>query len=223
MDAPAPIGILLLDDHASTREPLAFMLDQEPDLAVTAQAGSLAEARALIRHIAAVDVAIIDLGLPDGSGEELITDLRAVFPDAQALVLTYFSDRERLATAVAAGAAGILHKSAPVDEVMIAVRSLHQGEQLLTLDEVVAALRFLDQERHRDLASERLAEDLTTRELDVLRALAEGLSDRAIADRYHVSTATVRTHIGNILAKLDATSRLQALVLAIRRGVVTID
>ena len=223
MDAPDRIGVLLVDDHASTREPLAFMLDQEPDLTVIAQAGSLAEARALIREVAAVDVAIIDLGLPDGSGEELIPDLRAAFPDAQSLVLTYFSDRERLATAVAAGAAGLLHKSAPVDDVMNAVRSLHQSEQLLTLEEVVSALRFLDQERQRERESELLAEELTTRELDVLRALAEGLSDRAIADRYHVSTATVRTHISNILAKLDATSRLQALVLAIRRGVVTID
>lgn len=92
------IRVLLVDDHASTREPLAFMLEQEPDLTVVAQAGSVAEARRAIGAAdASVDVAVVDLGLPDGSGEELIPVLRAAYPRAAALVLTYFSDPERLA------------------------------------------------------------------------------------------------------------------------------
>ena len=151
-------------------------------------------------------MAIIDLGLPDGSGEELIPELGKTHPDSQSLVLTYFSDRERLATAVAAGAAGILHKSAPVEEVMDAVRRLYQGEQLLSLQEVVAAVQYLDHERRRDQEVERLVNDLTARERDVLQALAEGLSDRAIAERFSVGPATVRTHVTHILAKLEAQS-----------------
>lgn len=217
------IHILLVDDHASTREPLAFMLEQESDLTVVAQAASLAEARQSIgAPDLAVDVAIVDLGLPDGSGEEFIPEMRRIHPDASALVLTYFSDRERLAKAVAAGAAGILHKSVPVGEVVDAVRRLHAGEQLLTVAEVVEALRFVDQERRQEREARQTLQQLTDRELEVLRALAEGLSDKEISERFYISAATVRTHVTSILGKLGATSRLQAVVLAVRHNLVTI-
>jgi DNA-binding NarL/FixJ family response regulator len=215
----AVIRILLVDDHTSTREPMAFMLDQEDDITVVAQAGSLAEARAAIAGVGStLDVAVLDLGLPDGSGEELIADVHAASPHTVAIVLTYFSDRQRLARAVQAGASGILHKSASIDDVIGAIRRVHAGEQLLTLDEVMEALRTVEGERHRDGPHERL----TNRELEVLQALADGLSDREIAERIYVSTATVRTHVTNILGKLNATSRLQALVQAVRLGIVSI-
>jgi DNA-binding NarL/FixJ family response regulator len=218
------IRVLLVDDHATTREPLAFMLEQEPDLTVVAQAGSVNEGRRELWETgASVDVAVVDLGLPDGSGEELIPVLRAAYPRAAALVLTYFSDRERLARAVEAGASGVLHKSASVEEVIEAVRRLHSGEQLLSLEEVFDALRLVDQERRKDREVRLTFEKLTDRELEVLQALAEGLSDREIAERFHVGTTTVRTHVTSVLTKLGATSRLQALVLAVRYGIVTID
>jgi DNA-binding NarL/FixJ family response regulator len=218
------IRVLLVDDHASTREPLAFMLEQEPDLTVVAQAGSVAEARRAIGAAdASVDVAVVDLGLPDGSGEELIPVLRAAYPRAAALVLTYFSDPERLAWAVEAGASGVLHKSASVEEVIEAVRRLHSGEQLLSLEDVFEALRLVDQERRKDREVWLSFEKLTDRELEVLQALADGLSDREISERFHVGSATVRTHVTSILAKLKAASRLQALVLAVRHGLVKID
>ncbi len=218
------IRILLVDDHASTREPLAFMLDQEADLSVVAQAGSLEEARLVLTEPGfGIDVAVIDLGLPDGSGEALIGMARASNPRAVALVLTYFSDQERLARAIQAGASGLLHKSASVADVMNAIRSLHAGESLLSAQEVLAALQVGDQERQREREFRRQSEQLTDRELEVLRALAEGLSDREIADRFHIGPATVRTHVTSILAKLRATSRLQALVQAIRHGIVTIS
>jgi DNA-binding NarL/FixJ family response regulator len=218
------IHVLLVDDHASTREPLAYMMEQEPDLTVVAQAGSVAEARrALVSEGASVDVAVVDLGLPDGSGEELIPVLRAAHYRAAALVLTYFSDRERLARAVEAGASGVLHKSSSVEEVVEAVRRLHSGEQLLTRAEVFEALRLVDRERRKDREARLSFERLTDRELEVLQALAEGLSDREISDRFHVGSATVRTHVTSILAKLGAASRLQALVFAVRHGLVKID
>lgn len=218
------IRILLVDDHASTREPLAYMLEQEPDLTVTAQAGSLAEARQTLAEVGAqVDVAVVDLGLPDGSGEELIGVLRAANPHAVALVLTYFSDQERLARAVQAGASGVLHKSASVTEVMDAVRQLHAGEPLLSLQEVFAALQLVDQQRQKDREARLAFAELTDRELEVLQALAAGQSDKEISEHFHIGLATVRTHVTNVLAKFQATSRLQALVLAVRHGIVTID
>jgi DNA-binding NarL/FixJ family response regulator len=218
------IQILVIDDHASTREPLAFMLDQEPDLSVVGQAGTLAEARSILESQGSgIDLAVLDLGLPDGSGEELISDLKRANPDISVLVLTYFSERDRFARAVAAGAAGVLHKSASVQEVVEAVRRLDAGEPLLTIGEVIESLRYIDQERQRDREAYLAFERLTDRELEVLHALAGGLSDKHIADRFHIGPATVRTHITNILSKLGATSRLQAVVLAVRNGIVTID
>jgi DNA-binding NarL/FixJ family response regulator len=215
--------ILLLDDHASAREPLAFMLNQEPDMTVVAEAGCMEDARNALKVLSGkIDVAVVDLGLPDGSGEEFIPELRDVNPDASALVLTYFSQQERLARAVAAGAAGILHKSASVSEIVAAVRRLHAGEQLLTMPEIVEALHILDLERRRDREAQLSIEQLTERELEVLQALAEGLSDREIAGRLSIGPATVRTHVTNILGKLNATSRLQALVYAVRHDIVTI-
>jgi DNA-binding NarL/FixJ family response regulator len=215
--------ILLLDDHASAREPLAFMLNQEPDMTVVAEASSLNEAREALRALEGeIDVAVVDLGLPDGSGEEFIPELRDVNAGARALVLTYFSEQGRLARAVAAGAAGILHKSAAVSEIVDAVRRLDAGEQLLTMPEIVEALQVLDLERRRNRETRLSVGQLTERELEVLQALAEGLSDREIADRLYVGPATVRTHVTNILAKLNATSRLQALVYAVRYEIVSI-
>ena len=217
------IHVMLIDDHASTREPLAFMLEQESDLTVVAQAGSLAQAReALDTPDLCVDVVVVDLGLPDGSGEELIPELRESLPNAHALVLTYFSDHERLARAVAAGAAGILHKSVPVGDVVDAVRRLNAGEQLLTVPDVVEALRFVDRERRRQREARPAFEPLTEREREVLQALADGLSDKEIAERLYISTATVRTHITSILGKLDANSRLQAVVIAARNNLVAL-
>jgi DNA-binding NarL/FixJ family response regulator len=121
-----------------------------------------------------------------------------------------------------AGAAGILHKSASVMEVVEAVRRVHAGEQLLTVAEVVEALRVIDQERRKDRAELLPFEQLTDRELEVLQALADGLSDKEIAERLNIGPATERTHVTNFLAKLNATSRLQALVLAVRHDIVTI-
>ncbi len=216
--------ILLLEDHASAREPLAFMLNQEPEMEVVAEAGSLEEARrALAALDGQVDVAVVDLGLPDGSGEEFIPELRDANPDASALVLTYFSEQARLARAIAAGAAGVLHKSASVGEVVSAVRRLHAGEQLLTLPEIVEALRVIDLEHRRDREAQLSIGQLTERELEVLHALAEGLGDREIAERLVIGAATVRSHVTSILAKLNATSRLQALVHAVRYDIVSID
>ena len=217
-------NIMLVDDHASSREPLAFMLEREPDFAVVEQAGSLAEARKFLKQDgASIDIAVVDLGLPDGSGEELIADVRTSFPDANTLVLTYFSDKERLAAAVEAGAAGILHKSASIEEVMNAIRRVDTGANLLSFEDVLSALNLVRSHRSPGDDDNVPIERLTDRERDVLLALAEGMSDKDIAEHFSVGPATVRSHVTNILSKLGATSRLQALVVAVRQGIVHIS
>ena len=218
------IRMMLVDDHASFRQPLAFMLEREPDLTVVAQADSLAKAREILGDAElAVDVAMVDLELPDGSGVEFIDELHEARPRTLALVLSAYSDRVLLARAIEAGAAGVIHKSSRLNDIVNAVRRLHAGEQLLSQQEVIEAVRLVSRQRREDREAELVAGKLTRREQEVLQALAEGLSDKEIAARLYVGVGTVRTHIASILAKLEVQSRLQVLVFAVRHGLVQID
>jgi DNA-binding NarL/FixJ family response regulator len=218
--------IMLVDDHTSFRQPLAFMLEREPDLTVVAQAGSLAEAREVLRGAhedgPEVDVAIVDLELPDGFGTEFVAELLADDPDVHVLVLSAFSDKGTLALAVEAGAAGVLHKSSRIDDITDAVRRLRSGEQLLSQREVIEAVRYVSRTRSEAREAQLMVAKLTPRERDVLQALAEGLSDKEIAERLYVGIGTVRSHTTSLLSKLEVRSRLQALVFAVRHGLVEI-
>ena len=218
------IRIIVVDDHDTFRDPLAFMLEREPDLTVVARPRSLSEAREILESTElTVDVTIVDLNLPDGSGTDLIKDLRASRPRAKALVLSAISEQRYLAEAIEAGAAGVMHKSTRMIDLVQAVRRLAVGEQLLSQQEVIEALRFIGRERESHREAQALSEKLTPREREVLQALAEGLSDKQIAQRLHVGVGTVHSHVTNILSKLEVSSRLQALVFAVRYGVVTIE
>ena len=217
------IRMMLVDDHVSFRQPLAFMLEREPDLAVVAQADSLTEAREVLGNAElAIDVVVVDLELPDGSGVNFIGELYEARPRALALVLSAYSDRALLARAIEAGAAGLVHKSSRLDEIVAAVRRLHAGEQLLSQREVIEAVRLVSRQRREDREAELTIGKLTPREQEVLQALAEGLSDKEIAERLYVGIGTVRTHITSILTKLGVQSRLQALVFAVHHGIVKI-
>jgi DNA-binding NarL/FixJ family response regulator len=218
------IRIMIVDDHDTFGEPLAYMLEREPDLTVVARPRSLSEGRGVLEGAElAVDVALVDLNLPDGSGADLIKDLGASRPRAKALVLSAMSEQRYLAEAIGAGAVGVMHKSTPMRDLVEAVRRLAAGEQLLSQEEVIEALRFIGRERDSNREAQLAIDRLTSREREVLRALAEGLSDKEIARRLHVGVGTVHTHVANILSKLEVSSRLQALVFAVRHGLVTIE
>jgi DNA-binding NarL/FixJ family response regulator len=214
--------ILLVEDHASFRQTLAFVFDREPEFEVVAQAGSLAEARKVMDGLK-VDLGVIDLALPDGEGIELIKDLREANPNFAALVLTASLDRAEHARAVESGAAGILHKSAGVDEILDATRRLGEGETLLSQEELIALLRLAGQSREEEREARASIEQITLREREVLQALGEGLSNKEIAAKLHVSVDTERTHMMNILNKLGVHSRLQALLFAARHGLIKIS
>ncbi len=211
------IRVLLVEDHAAFREPLSFMFDREPEFTVVRQAGSLAEARGMLDGI---DVAVVDLDLPDGNGADLIGELRAANRQALTLVLTASTDRSVHARAVEAGAAGVLHKSARIKDIIGAVRRLEAGEALLSPNELGELLRLATQQRARNQEARLAIESLTPREREVLQALADGLSDKEIAQRLYVGVGTVRTHVVHILEKLGVHSRLQALVFAVRHGAI---
>ncbi|CAN5867252.1 response regulator transcription factor [soil metagenome] len=213
--------ILLVEDHTSFRQTLAYVFDHEPDFKVVAQAGTLAEARRAMDGSEA-DLGVIDLSLPDGEGTDLIAELRDANPHFAALVLTASLDRAGHARAVEAGAASVLHKSADVDVILDATRRLGEGETLLSQDELLELLRLAGQNREEELEVRVSIEQITPREQEVLSSLAEGLSNKEIAAKLHMSLDTERTHMMNILNKLGVHSRIQALLFAARHGLVEI-
>ena len=166
------------------------------------------------------DLGIIDLGLPDGGGAELIEELHEANPDFAALVLTASVDRAEHARAIEAGAAGVVHKAADVDEILETTRRLAAGETLISQGELLEMLLIAGQSREEEREARASIEQLTRREMQVLQSLAEGLTNREIAERLHMSVDTERTHMMNILSKLGVHSRLQALLFAARHGLI---
>jgi DNA-binding NarL/FixJ family response regulator len=170
-----------------------------------------------------IDVALIDLGLPDGYGAELIKELREAHPHAQALVLSASLDRTNVARAVERGAAGVLSKTAHLEEVVQAVRRLRAGQPLMPLEEVVELLRYSSTRREEEHEAQSAIEKLTSREIEVLQTLAEGLDSEGIADKLNIALRTERNHMASILKKLEVHSQLQALLFGLRHGVVKIS
>ncbi|MDQ1501751.1 MAG: hypothetical protein QOI86_5091 [Actinomycetota bacterium] len=218
-EAAEPVRILLVEDHTAVREALAAAFEREAGFEVVGQAASLAEARRMLEEI---DVAVVDLALPDGYGGDLIPALREASPQSQVLILTASLDRTNIARAVENGAAGALSKTANLDEVVDSVRRLRAGEALLPLAEVVDLLRSAERQRQAEQGSRQAVARVTPREREVLQALADGLDSQAIADRLHITVRTERNHIASILTKLGTHSRLQALIVAFRYGIVEI-
>lgn len=215
--------IFLVEDHSSFRQSMAMMFGMEDGFEVAGQAASLAEARKVLSKLGGeVDLGIFDLNLPDGEGMDLIGEFREYNPEFAALVLTASLDRAEHARAVEAGAAGILHKAADLDEIVESMKRLSTGETLISSAELVEMIRLASQDREQERKVRENIERLTKREVQVLKSLADGKSNKEIADHLHMSVDTERTHMVNILNKLGAHSRLQALVFAARYGIVEI-
>jgi DNA-binding NarL/FixJ family response regulator len=163
---------------------------------------------------------VLDLGLPDGFGADLIADLRAANRDCQALVLSAGLERDEMARAVERGAAGMLDKTATLHEVVRAVKRLRAGETLLPPAEVTELLRLAHETEVRERDIRLRLDEITEREREVLQLLADGLNTQEISKRLHISTRTHRNHVASILQKLDVHSQLQAVLLGLRYGLV---
>jgi DNA-binding NarL/FixJ family response regulator len=213
------VRVLLVEDQTVFREALVVALEREPDVEITGHVGSIAEARACLAG-APVDVAVTNLELPDGHCSTLIRDLRRACPLVQVLILTETTDRYDLGEAVSAGAAGVLHTTAPLTEIVSAVRRLCAGQPIVEPTELVRLLRLAEERRAQQQSTRTALARLTPREREVLVALGQGLSDREIAQQLHVGRETVHSHMVHMLRKLGVESRLQALIFAIKHGVV---
>jgi DNA-binding NarL/FixJ family response regulator len=223
---PRPLRVMLVEDHASFRQALAFMLAQDQDFEVVAQAGTLAEARRGLDGRDGTDrieAAVIDLALPDGNGAELVGDLSGHNPDMTVLVLSATLSRENLTKAVQAGADGVLDKLAGVGEIVGELRRLSAGAALPPQQQVVEALLSIDQHHDPDSYERTALGSITPREREMLRALAEGLNSEEIAERLSMTAEEEHARVANVIIKLGARSRLQALAVAARLGIVEVE
>jgi DNA-binding NarL/FixJ family response regulator len=207
------VRLLIVDDHDMFADSLRVALSAEPDLTVVGTAPTLAQARSMVVSTAP-DVVLLDHRLPDGLGVDSIAALKALRPDARIVVLTAVAEDSMLVTATEAGCAGFILKTSPLDELVTAVRTAAAGE-IMVSSELLA--RLLNRLHHQH---ERPAHDLTGREREILELIAEGLTNGAIAKRLFISVNTVRNHVQSVLAKLDAHSKLEALSIAIREGLI---
>jgi DNA-binding NarL/FixJ family response regulator len=208
-----PIRVLIVDDHEILTSSLALVFDAQPGVTTVGVAGTLARAKAMMAATAP-DVVLLDHRLPDGDGVAAIKELRAIRPSAGIVILTASAADHVLVAAIEAGAAGFVSKTRGLSEVTAAVRAAASGESVISPEMLARLLPRLQ----RGGSGNR--NELTEREREVLSLLADGLSNAAIADKLTVSVHTVRNHISNLSAKLGAHSKLEALSIAVRDGLL---
>jgi len=207
------IRILITDDHAVVREGLRTLISTEPGMVVVGEAADGIEA---VQQACALlpDVILLDMVMPGMNGLEAITEIKHKCPEANILVLTSFSDDETVFPAIKAGALGYLLKNTTPERLLNAIRDVHQGKPSMSSD--IANKLMLELQRTSDLPPTE--EPLTEREMDVLRLVAQGLTNQEIAEKLVIGEGTVRTHVSNILGKLHLANRTQAALYALREG-----
>ncbi len=213
------IRVLIADDHAIVRRGIHSLLELEPDIVVVDEAenGQQAIDKALEKQ---PDVVLMDLVMPDIDGIEATRRITTANANIRVLVLTSFGTDEKVLPALKAGALGYLLKIAEPDEVVSAIRRIHSGESWL---HPAVARMLLSEIAEPEHPHSDEVDPLTQREMGVLQLVAQGCSNREIADRLFISEATVRTHVSNILSKLHLASRTQAALYALREGYASLS
>ncbi len=205
------IKVFLLDDHEIVRRGLRDLLESAGDIEVVGEAGTAEDA---LRRLPAAnpDVAVLDVRLPDGNGVEVCREIRSRMPTVQCLMLTSYADDEALFDSIMAGASGYVLKQVRADDLIDAIRQVAAGQSLL--DPGVTA-RVLERLRSGTVADEKL-EGLTDQERKILDLLAEGMTNREIADRMYLAEKTVKNYVSNLLSKMGMQRRTEAAVYAAR-------
>ena len=214
-----PITIVIAEDHALMREGTRRILEQYPDLTVVGEADNGRQALELIERLQP-DVAILDIRMPEMSGIEVVRQIKVCCPQTKALIFTAYDDDDYILALMEAGAAGYLLKTAKEEELIDSIRKVQRGEPVLHPAIAVKVARFWAQ---RGVSSKQTpAEQLSPRELEVLGRAAKGLRNKAIAEQLNISVRTVEGHFNNIFVKMNVTSRIEAVLYAVSRHLVTL-
>jgi len=204
---PNLIRILTVDDHSLLRKGIAALVNAEPDMKLIAEASNGQEAIEKFRSLHP-DVTLMDLQMPDMNGAEAIARIRDEFPEARIVVLTTYSGDAQVLKALKAGARGYILKGHVHRELLETIRGVHAGQRRIPPD--IAT----------ELAQYAADDALSPREIDVLRLIAAGNSNKLIADQLSIGEATVKSHVTNILSKLSANDRAHAVTIGLKRGII---
>lgn len=213
-----PIRILIVDDHAIVRKGIRALLATERDLLVIGEACDGAEAISQAQALSP-DVILMDLVMPHVDGIQATQRIASQQPGLRILVLTSFAGDDKVFPAIKAGALGYLLKDSSPEELIQAIRQVHRGEPFLEPSIARKVLTELSTPPKKPLTPD----PLTARELDILRLVAQGRSNKEIAEELCITEMTVRTHVSNILAKLHLASRTQAALYALREGIASLE
>lgn len=212
------IRVLIADDHPIVRDGLRTLINTEPGMELVGEAvnGEDAVQKAIAQR---PDVILMDLVMPVKDGLEAISEIKSIEPNIAILVLTSFSEEDKVFPAIRAGALGYLLKDSSPQQLLQAIYDVHRGEASLHPSIALQLIREINQPSDLPLAED----PLTERELDVLKLVAQGMTNQEIADRLYRSEWTVRTHVRNILSKLHLANRTQAALYALREGLAELD
>ena len=205
--APKPIRIALVDDHPILRQGIAALISDQPDLQLVGQASNGLEAIEQFR-LHRPDVMLMDLQMPGMNGIDAMSAIRGEFPDARFVVLTTYTGDVQIVRALKAGARAYLLKSLLHRELLETIRSVHAGNKRIPPE--IAA----------ELADHAADDQLTAREIEVLRLIASGNANKIVADHLSITEETVKAHVKSILSKLDANDRTHAVTIALKRGII---
>jgi len=214
----SPIRVLITDDHSIVRKGIRALLATESDIEVVGEAGDGAEAAAQAQALRP-DVILMDLMMPKMDGIEATRQILAQQPGMRILVLTSFAADDKVFPAIKAGALGYLLKDTGPEELVRAIHQVHRGEPTLEPSIARKVLGELSHPPQEPLT----ADPLTERELEVLRLVAQGKSNKEIAEQLVIADMTVRAHVSNILSKLHLASRTQAALFALRKGLASLE
>src|ERR1700722_8717932 len=209
-DRTKPINVLIVYDHPVVRLGLRTMLESDENIAVTGMAGSAKEALIEVERLQP-DVVLMDLRMPEMEGADAIAELRRIHPDIRILVLTNYEEDEYIIRALQAGAMGYLLKSTPQEEIAQAVEMVHQNKRCIPPNIAKRLFETIGRE------------ELSQRELEVLKLVASGLTNKEIAQRLFISDKTARNHVASCLLKLGVDDRTEAATTAIRRGLIRLS
>ena len=212
------IRVLIVDDHDLFRVGLASLLNAQPDIEVVAQASGGRMGVRLADELRP-DVVLMDVRMPDLEGPEATREILERHPSARVVALTVVSDEADVAEVLQAGACGFLAKDSPINGVVLAVRAAANGVAWLSPRAAEVVLGAVRREGAGEESDSELIDDLSSRELEVLRLIARGMENADIARELGISPRTAKNHVSNILAKLGLPNRIQAAIYAVRRGV----
>ena len=213
------ISVAIIEDHQILVDSLGLMLRYEPEMEFLGSASSVSDGQPLVQN-SKPDVLLLDIGLPDGNGLDMIPEVNTISPDTHIVILTSLSDEATLMRVIDSGISGFVSKNSELSELLETIRRAADGEIVMPTSLLMGLLMRLPRDKAATYKDEKGWERLTVREQEILELLAKGKSGNEIAEELHIAPLTVRTHIRNMMSKMGVHSRLEAVAFGLKNGII---